>query len=986
MKIIKKYWIYVVLAILSLTPIIWFYGKGNILIDGLDTNFPLDPLIWFQRRFFVWNNVLNTGVDFSSSTSGSFFHLIQVIPFVLGFSLKSVEIFSIVFWFSMVVFSSYIFSNIVIPKNKIAQVCFVIIYSFNTYLFNTWENVKVANISLMVALPLFLALIHYFVIRKIRISSFILYLSIASILSSGSGINPAYFSVIFLGILIYCVVFSLSDQRKNFKKVLKGSVTAMLITILINMFWILPLGIYLFTKNPNQLSDLGISNWLNSLSEHTSLLNVFRLQGAWDWHSLDEFGMPQYLPYTLNYLYKFPFILFSFVVPIISLISLLFTEKKQQSWYILFSILMILGIFFGVGSHEPTGDIFLFLSEHIPFFSFYRSPWYIFTPLLIISYSGLVGILVFKVLNSSKAILKNIFIPIIFLMLSGYLVYNYPLISGKIFRPYRKDGFYISFPKHVFDLKDWLKNNKELKNSGRIISYPDDQLEAFEWGYRGTESILGLFSDIEFITPSFNNESEIFAKLLTSFSIKIKRKEFDAAKNIMRYFAADKIFLKKDASTISTIVGSDVWKDGAKFSFGPWDIVSFQDIIQPKIFSPDKVFLDLDKYESFIGVSSALPEKSIVVGGSNDSVIKTISIKDKFLYLNKLQLEKETKYSDTVKRYSFNLDKNSTYSIAIEKRGLNPNQINFVLDSKVINKYEIKDDMIIIAPELLKRGVHKFSVSYPEQSNLIQLGNISDYSQSSGLKKEELPENINNTLILYNSEEVEKTIAVGIKNFDPYYSYLFEADYKYYYGQGPTYNFIQSRPNSRVKVESVNFGYSYDWQEIQHVFNPVATDSTLELTFMLPKNTKDIKSKSFVENISFKRIYDNQVYIFENTKDILNKPEIFFNKLNSTKYLVRIDNAPKDGFVLAFLENYNKNWSIKRKSNKYNNTLIPHFSINGYANGWFIVQGDGVEEYEIYYKPQTYYGIGLAVSVSTITAALFFTLKKNFNRFKSKRV
>ena len=77
MNFIKKYWLVLLIGLLGLTPLIWFYGKGSVFINGIDTNFPLDPWIWFQRRLYVWNSITNGGADFSSSTAGLFFHLIQ---------------------------------------------------------------------------------------------------------------------------------------------------------------------------------------------------------------------------------------------------------------------------------------------------------------------------------------------------------------------------------------------------------------------------------------------------------------------------------------------------------------------------------------------------------------------------------------------------------------------------------------------------------------------------------------------------------------------------------------------------------------------------------------------------------------------------------------------------------------------------------------------------------------------------------------------
>src|SRR5260221_4243266 len=140
------------LILLSLTPVFWFIRRPGILIDGVDTNFPLDPSIWFKRKFFVWTAVSNAGADFSASTAGTFFHFLQFLPYKLGFSLQIVEIFSLLFWFSLIIFASWFLSHLIFAKKSISQIIFVILYSLNIWFFNSWENVKVANLALAAAI------------------------------------------------------------------------------------------------------------------------------------------------------------------------------------------------------------------------------------------------------------------------------------------------------------------------------------------------------------------------------------------------------------------------------------------------------------------------------------------------------------------------------------------------------------------------------------------------------------------------------------------------------------------------------------------------------------------------------------------------------------------------------------------------------------------------------------------------------------------
>ena len=172
----------------------------------------------------------------------------------------------------------------------------------------------------------------------------------------------------------------------------------------------------------------------------------------------------------------------------------------------------------GAGTHPPTGFVYSFLVGKIPFFSFFRSPWYIFTPYLIFAYAGLASLL-FAGLEKPR--IRFIVYSLTFLFVVGYLLYSYPLVTGKIFRPSKPDGFYVKFPDYVWEAEKWLQGENNGIN-GRIITYPDDQIENFSWGYKGTDTILSLFSTHEFITPSFNLASKPLQNLLDEFYSCIK--------------------------------------------------------------------------------------------------------------------------------------------------------------------------------------------------------------------------------------------------------------------------------------------------------------------------------------------------------------------------------------------------------------------------------------------------------------------------------
>lgn len=128
-KLVKKRWVFLLSLALCLTPIIWFLGKDGAIVNGVDTNFPLDPNAWFLRRFHIWNSTVNAGQDFSSSTAGIFFHFIQFLFYNLGFGLQLTQIASFIFWFSAITLGAYAYSRTVFPKSSAARIVFVVFAS-----------------------------------------------------------------------------------------------------------------------------------------------------------------------------------------------------------------------------------------------------------------------------------------------------------------------------------------------------------------------------------------------------------------------------------------------------------------------------------------------------------------------------------------------------------------------------------------------------------------------------------------------------------------------------------------------------------------------------------------------------------------------------------------------------------------------------------------------------------------------------------------
>lgn len=951
----KKYYSWGII-LLGLTPLIWFVGKTGYIINGLDTNFPLNPLVWLGRRFFVWNSSVNAGVDFSSSISGIFFHLIQTIPYIVGFSLQNTEIISLVFWFTAIVGSSYLFSRIITPKNFIAQVIFVCLYSFNTYLFNTWENVKVSNLALVVALPLFLSILYAFKQKLISVRKMILFSTIASLVVSGSGINPAYFITILLVIFVDTIVFTLFGNKSLRKRNLKTGVTVSAILLIVNAYWILPLIHSLFlSQTIRSLQDIGLTNWLDSLSENTSLVNIFRLFGAWDWFIVDKVGSPIYIPYSVKYFQNPLFILFSFSFLIIAIFSFLFSGKSQRKYlYTLFGVLTMLGIFLGAGTHSPTGVFYKFLVEKIPLFSFFRSPWYIFTPLTILGYAGLAALFYFSL---SRKLNKTILTLIGVGFVLANFIYNYPLVTGRIFRPARSDGFFVKIPPYVMDARVWL-DNKDPHN--RIIAYPDDQLESFEWGYRGTDSIIGLFTRHEFLTPGFNATNVSFTSMMNRFYEYIKKKDYEAALAYLPFLGADKLLVKNDASTISPKIdlNQKIWTDRAsKTNFGEWNFLEVKDpSYADKIYISRELYSNTGNEETIAhGIRYLDPESVIKNADDKEAAKIPIEVINPLLFTEGENQAKLEDIANATQRYKFSVSKDSNYTILIDALGA----VESRSESAVLKIYQenttlysrsslgINKGFYFFDAFSLKPGSYQSEVSFVPKNYIIQ------------------PEG---TITITSTDNSEYKFPLKTKDFDPYKKYRLSFDYKYLYGAQPEIQFKQSTSKAEIKIESHSLSGYQDWRKLNFDFTPVFVESDLDINIVIPANKQDFRTKAELANFSLVPIQNGRMLVIEEKQGNFqeNDLKVEYKKISPVEYSIIIPPVPK-GFVLGFKENYNVEWKLQENGQTLNS---PHFSNNGFSNGWYLpATGEGYNLKIIYY-PQKYLVYGTAVTITFIVGVI----------------
>lgn len=992
---------YILVTSLGIIPILWFFGKWNYLISGVDINFPLDPVSWFERRFFVWNSVSNAGVDFSSSTAGLFFHLIQVIPYTLGFNLTQVQIISLIFWFLLIVFAAYFLAKIIFPKNLSVQILFVVLYSFNIYMFNSWENIKVANLSLVASIPLALSVLFLLHDKKITYNKVIFLSSVIGIIVSGGGINPSYFITFFLILFIYILGDYLVHIKEDSLKTTTFNFLIVTVTIiLVNLFWILPT-INFISNNLSpggSIDKLGFTNWVDSLSEHTSLVNIFRLQGAWDWYALDELtNQPLYIPYALNYFFRVPFILFSFLLPSLAFLSFLFVNKQNRNLYAVFGLMLVTGVFLGAGTHLPTGTFFRWLLDHVPFFTLFRSPWYIFSPLVTLSYAVLICLFLFnfRAKKIPPSLNKVIVLFASAVLVIGNLIYSYPLITGKIFRPTRVDGFYIKFPDYVYDAKKWLDENKD----GRIIGYPDDEIEKFRWGYRGIESLLNLLSRNETLFSPLNVPDSPVALLIKEFHLKLKRGQIEAASSIARKMSVEHLFEKKDQDSL-TLELSPIVKNFPKTNFGEWNFYEFPERTLPKIYLSKNIMLGETSKKNETKMLGILEDREIFASG-DDSEIKKIQQTDNItgrviLTQNSQQMDLNNFVSSPsilknrlIKRnltnilFTFQVLRSSIYIPILERYrledfGINPSENLIVKLDGMETFWEIMkatDSYVYYKPFEMSVGNHsvEFKLS---NNNLISGGEFeSEKFEKVGSGEFSLSEGPEKYLSLLNKGEQDISVTFSVNMFDPLTAYLVQYRYKQIYGNNGLVLVGQNTPTTLVKTNVERLPNYPEWNNFSFYYDPVKTSSVMKVNVVAPQTKDPLGTKVLYDNIEVFKVFTNNL-LFKEQSQHNSSVDLNFNKISTVEYEGMVL-GEESSHVLVFSENYSPNWQLELIDidGAKIDAETPHFSANLFANAWYIKDVPESYKFKIYNKSQRLFWAGMGFSALTLILGLTIFLK-----------
>ncbi len=604
-------------ALCGLVPLLWF--DAGMILKAEDIRLPYTWEKW-QQLFYLWHHGWNTGSELIFDNSLIPMMFLPALLQKWGLSLIATQKVMFAFWYALAGFGIVYLLRLLYkgPGALAFRIGGLSFYLFNLWLENVWLGFKPPLITAYAFIPFLLGLGIQIFRGKIGLWKGGSLYFILSFLASGMGNNPSEFGATFAPILIVFASFFIQGKVwKNFGlfRILTAKIIGLLlIWFAANAYWFVPqwLAIYrnVILKMSGEIATTAqLIEWLKGISLSTSFSNVIRTVGDWTWY---QGCVDPYRSYSALYKPGTPLFWLSWLVPATVLIGCF---HKKIAFKKTFIFLTLAGIFLSMGAHPPLGKIYLWLTEHVPMFWIFRSPYLKFYFWVCLGYTVLFGAachLIYQACRSKK-ILGLLFVGLLCL---SNLVYAFPITTGKMFHAKEVRTFLppnrYAIPHHVFETAKWFN---EPPSFFRFYSLPGDNPFIYEWGGINYGSFAAEFSNKNLAFPHhhqytvtaqgpINQSKEILelireqiyttstqdvADLLALLQIKYLLHEKDIRYD---FYQGPGYIVGDDPSFIQKKLAKQKGIEKIK-SFGPWDIYEVNGETLPLIYGvfPEQIQL-----------------------------------------------------------------------------------------------------------------------------------------------------------------------------------------------------------------------------------------------------------------------------------------------------------------------------------------------------------------------------------------------------------
>lgn len=487
--IISDSWPVIFLSLVVAVLCFLNYDRGTFL-TGWDNLHPeFDPALYLKRSFFsVWQEYQGTGLLGGMAYAADLPRviLIYLINLTGAVATSDIRYFTTFLPLFIGVTATYailhkIFSHTKHTKKTIQISSFLgsLFYLLNLSTVQTFFVPFETFTWFYGFFPLTIYyLIHFF--EKPKTSNF-LRLALVSFLS-----GPAFYVETMFVVTILCVtplvIENISKDKKYFANIFQSVASILAITIS-NLFWLLPISFFVFTK-----SQVTTQNHINSISsietyfrnlEFASLPNLFNLKG-YLFKYLDLGANNQYEPLLspwLNHLNS-PFTkIISLIFVLLIILGIYYSFKTKIKHHLSFFGILFISSFFLLGGG-------LLLNNTIPLVGeLFRSPFTKFSLTLSFSFSfffavGIIFLLdLFSFLDTKLTYNLTLFTTCLLLF-----IYLSPAFSGNFINKNMR----VSIPDEYFELFSYLRDKPADNRVAIFPQYTFWGWNYYSWGYRGS--------------------------------------------------------------------------------------------------------------------------------------------------------------------------------------------------------------------------------------------------------------------------------------------------------------------------------------------------------------------------------------------------------------------------------------------------------------------------------------------------------------------
>lgn len=600
-------------SIIGLFMLSKFFLPSGYVLSGHDSGLPFDAGAFLESRFFAWDDKIGFGVDNSYLFGSITLHVVDYLASFFGGTPYAGNFLNLFFWLSLIFLAALTFAySLRNVLGKYFVFLFPIFLIFNFYLFQSIFILERAKYSVLVGTLFFLTIALKLLDQKMNL---LLAASISSLIflffNGGSLLGISLFGSLFIiifGLLLFYLIYGI--YHKDFSIILNllfFLVLIVLFSLVLNSYQILP---YLpkflnkeFFDHLGTATVVQTRDWVNYISQNTSLINILRMQGIPTWFS-DLYVIHSEHPYAKTYLQEGIFIVISFILPMIAFLSLLISKtKKQKQTVFLFALITLLSMPFMAGTHQPFGEIYGKLYERFPFFFVFRTPFYKFATAFYIGISVLlaatISFLSIKFITwvetrGLKNSLFKLFLSFILITvpLGMWFLYHQELLKPDNNFLWKKGSSTKSiFPEYVSLSAEWLKKNTE--DGSRVLLLPPLQkgsfTDSYTWGYWSSSALPYSLASFSYLSDELSSDREERAWILSLYDSLTAKKE-EKFLEIAKVLGVKFLLLRQDVSLVDSpdakIYAESLqsFRNVAKvISFGKWDIYQIFSDIDPKI-------------------------------------------------------------------------------------------------------------------------------------------------------------------------------------------------------------------------------------------------------------------------------------------------------------------------------------------------------------------------------------------------------------------